>query len=88
MTTGIYHMTSENQKLTSTQLIDYYASLVESYPIVSIEDGLDEQDWAGWKQLTAQLGETIQLVGDDVFVTNPHILQEGIKSKNSQCNPH
>ncbi|KTD74240.1 phosphopyruvate hydratase [Legionella tucsonensis] len=78
---GIYHITSENQKLTSTQLIDYYTNLVANYPIVSIEDGLDEKDWSGWQDLTAQLGEKIQLVGDDVFVTNPKILQEGITQK-------
>ncbi|WP_392536465.1 phosphopyruvate hydratase [Legionella sp. 227] len=78
---GMYHMASENQKFTATQLIDYYESLVKSYPIISIEDGLDEKDWSGWKQLTTQLGGTIQLVGDDVFVTNPKILQEGINQK-------
>lgn len=75
---GIYHMASENKKFTSQQLINYYADLVNSYPIVSIEDGLDEQDWAGWSELTQQLGKKIQLVGDDLFVTNPKILQEGI----------
>ncbi|VEB39073.1 phosphopyruvate hydratase [Legionella cherrii] len=78
---GMYHMVSENQKFTAIQLIDYYDNLVKSYPIVSIEDGLDEKDWSGWKQLTTQLGGTIQLVGDDVFVTNPKILQEGITQK-------
>ncbi|MCE0724559.1 MULTISPECIES: phosphopyruvate hydratase [Legionella] len=78
---GMYHMASENQKFTSMQLIDYYTNLVTNYPIVSIEDGLDEKDWSGWNHLTAQLGEKIQLVGDDVFVTNPKILQEGITQK-------
>jgi enolase len=78
---GVYHMASENQKFTSMQLIDYYTNLVANYPIVSIEDGLDEKDWTGWKKLTAQLGEKIQLVGDDVFVTNTKILQEGITQK-------
>lgn len=73
-----YQMASENQKFTSIQLIEYYADLVSNYPIVSIEDGLDEKDWAGWKQLTTRLGGSIQLVGDDLFVTNPKILQEGI----------
>ena len=76
---GTYHMASENQQFSSIQLVDYYADLVASYPIVSIEDGLDEKDWAGWKHLTTQLGGAIQLVGDDVFVTNPKILQEGIE---------
>lgn len=75
---GMYHMSSEQKKFTSLQLVDYYADLVASYPIVSIEDGLDEKDWNGWKQLTDRLGKKIQLVGDDLFVTNPKILQEGI----------
>ncbi|HHF7366753.1 TPA: phosphopyruvate hydratase [Legionella bozemanae] len=78
---GMYHMASENQQFTSMQLIDYYINLVANYPIVSIEDGLDEKDWSGWKHLTAQLGEKIQLVGDDIFVTNPKILREGITQK-------
>ena len=75
----MYHMASENKKFTSQELINYYADLVNSYPIVSIEDGLDEKDWAGWSELTKSLGSKIQLVGDDVFVTNPKILQEGIE---------
>ncbi|WP_238585599.1 phosphopyruvate hydratase [Legionella quateirensis] len=75
---GLYHMASEQKIFNSIQLIDYYAELVSSYPIVSIEDGLDEKDWAGWKLLTERLGTKIQLVGDDLFVTNPKILQEGI----------
>lgn len=78
---GYYHLTSEQQKLDSERLITYYKELVDSYPIVSIEDGLDEQDWAGWQQLTKVLGQRIQLVGDDLFVTNPRILQEGINQK-------
>lgn len=73
-----YHMASENKKFTSSQLVEYYADLVANYPIVSIEDGLDEKDWNGWKLLTNRLGKEIQLVGDDLFVTNPKILQEGI----------
>jgi len=75
---GFYHMASENRKFNSMQLVEYYGDLIVTYPIVSIEDGLDEQDWAGWNYLTNQLGGTIQLVGDDIFVTNPKILQEGI----------
>lgn len=75
---GFYHMYSENQKFDSHQLIEYYANLISSYPIVSIEDGLDEKDWSGWKQLTTHLGNKVQLVGDDLFVTNPKILREGI----------
>jgi enolase len=75
---NLYQMTSENKKFTSIQLIEYYAALVANYPIVSIEDGLDEKDWEGWKELTTRLGKKIQLVGDDLFVTNTKILQEGI----------
>lgn len=75
---GHYHMASEGQEFTAEQLVRYYADLVANYPIFSIEDGLDEKDWAGWKILSTQLGQKIQLVGDDLFVTNPKILQEGI----------
>ena len=64
--------------MSSEELVAYWVKWCKKYPIVSIEDGLDEKDWGGWKQLTAKLGEKIQLVGDDVFVTNPKILQEGI----------
>lgn len=74
-----YHMASENRQLTSEQLIQYYIELVSHYPIVSIEDGLDEKDWSGWKHLTTRLGNHLQLVGDDLFATNPKILQEGIE---------
>lgn len=75
---GLYHMGSENKQFNSLQLIDYYADMVSRYPIISIEDGLDEKDWNGWKELTNRLGNKIQLVGDDLFVTNPDILKEGI----------
>jgi enolase len=75
---GQYHLVSEQRHLSSEQFIVYYDELVRNYPIVSIEDGLDEQDWAGWHSLTAQLGQRVQLVGDDLFVTNPTMLQEGI----------
>ncbi|KTD22912.1 enolase [Legionella lansingensis] len=78
---GFYHLSSENKKLTSEQIIAYYADLKANYPIVSIEDGLDENDWDGWKQLTMRLGNRVQLVGDDLFVTNSSILQEGITQK-------
>lgn len=74
-----YHLASEHKALSAEELIEYYAALVKDYPIVSIEDGLDENDWAGWKQLTMRLGKEIQLVGDDLFVTNPQILQKGIE---------
>ena len=80
-TNGVYHMASERKQLSSEELIDYYADLVSLYPIVSIEDGLDEGDWNGWQQMTARLGSNVQLVGDDLFVTNPAILQEGIDQK-------
>lgn len=78
---GVYHMASENRTLTSNELIDYYAALISHYPIVSLEDGLDERDWLGWQQITARLGSKVQLVGDDVFVTNAAILQQGIDQK-------
>jgi enolase len=77
---GVYHLSSENKQMSCDQLIDYYDELMKHYPIVSIEDGLDEGDWVGWQQLTAQLGSKVQLVGDDLFVTNPRILQQGIDS--------
>ncbi len=69
---------SGGKEMTADQLIDMYAELVDKYPIVSIEDGLAEGDWDGWKRLTDRLGEKIQIVGDDLFVTNPAILKEGI----------
>jgi len=75
---GKYILKSENRKLSAEQMIDYYARLVETYPILSIEDGLAEQDWKNWEIMTEQLDEVIQLVGDDVFVTNPKILAKGI----------
>ncbi|MDY0321602.1 MAG: phosphopyruvate hydratase [Arcobacteraceae bacterium] len=76
---GKYVLHSENRELTSSELVEYYANLCAKYPIVSIEDGLSEDDWAGWKILTEKLGDKVQLVGDDLFVTNASILAEGIK---------
>ena len=76
---GLYVLKSENRELTSTELVAYYADLCAKYPIVSIEDGLSEDDWDGWKILTDELGDKIQLVGDDLFVTNVNILAEGIE---------
>ena len=76
---GKYKLDSENRELTSEELINYYAELCEKYPIVSIEDGLSEDDWEGWKILIDKLGNKVQLVGDDLFVTNASILAEGIK---------
>jgi enolase len=75
----------EGKKFTSDQMISYYADLVASYPLISIEDPLDEDDWAGWAQLTKKLGEQIQIVGDDLFVTNPERLQRGIDSKTANA---
>lgn len=78
---GFYHLASENRKLSASELINYYGDLIANYPIFSIEDGLDEHDWKGWQELTAKFHAKIQLVGDDLFVTNSHILQEGIDQK-------
>lgn len=77
---GIYHLKGEGRKLDSSELVGYYEKLCAKYPIVSIEDGLSEDDWEGWKLLTQKLGERIQLVGDDLFVTNHEILAQGIKN--------
>lgn len=76
---GLYNLEGEGRKLSSEELVDYYEKLVEKYPIVSIEDGLSEDDWDGWKILTQKLGNKIQLVGDDLFVTNHAILKHGIE---------
>jgi enolase len=75
---GRYHLKAEGKELSSEQMVDYWAKWVDAYPIVSIEDGMAEDDWSGWKLLTERLGKRIQLVGDDLFVTNTAILQEGI----------
>lgn len=75
---GGYRLESEARTLSSAQLVEYYVNLCDNYPIVSIEDGLSEDDWDGWKILTEKLGDRIQLVGDDLFVTNEKILSEGI----------
>ena len=78
--TGMYELSKSGQgNKTTDEMIDMYAEWVEKYPIISIEDGLGERDWDGWKKLTDRLGDHIQLVGDDLFVTNPAILQEGIE---------
>ena len=76
---GKYLLAGESLELTSAQFIDYLANLVDQFPIVSIEDGMAEGDWEGWKQLTDRLGDGVQIVGDDVFVTNTRILKEGIQ---------
>ena len=75
----------EGKELTAEQMINYYRELVTSYPLLSIEDPLDEDDWDGWRNLTAQLGDKIQIVGDDLFVTNPERLQRGIESKSANA---
>ena len=78
---GKYELKSENRVISSEELVDYYAKLCNKYPIVSIEDGLSEDDWDGWKMMTEKIGEFVQLVGDDLFVTNKKILAEGIEKK-------
>ncbi|MBZ4686616.1 MAG: enolase [Clostridia bacterium] len=77
---GKYVLASEGQSKTSEEMVDYYIGLVEKYPIISIEDGLDEDDWDGWLKLTQSLGGKIQLVGDDLFVTNTERLRRGIEN--------
>jgi len=76
-----YQLAAEQRQFDSDGFVDYLASLVSAYPIVSIEDGLDEQDWAGWRILTERLGESVQLVGDDLFVTNTRLLARGIEEQ-------
>ena len=75
---GAYHLESEGKQFSSEEFTDYMSSWVSQYPIISIEDGLDQNDWDGWKYMTEQLGDKVQLVGDDLFVTNTKILQQGI----------
>jgi enolase len=76
---GKYILSSEKKELTSSKMIDYYEDLIEKYPILSIEDGLAEEDWDGWKIMTDRLDASIQIVGDDIFVTNPKIFEKGIE---------
>lgn len=76
--TGLYHLAGEGVKKTSEQMVQYYEMLVSKYPLISIEDGLAEDDWKGWKFMTEKLGKKLQLVGDDLFVTNTERLQRGI----------
>jgi enolase len=75
---GFYRQPKSGKEFTSDELIEHWAKLIDKYPIYSIEDGLDEEDWKGWKKMTAQLGSRVQLVGDDLFVTNTERLQKGI----------
>jgi len=75
---GLYNLSAEGKSLTSDEFVNYLKNLADKYPIISIEDGMSEGDWDGWKKLTVALGQKVQLVGDDLFVTNPGILQQGI----------
>jgi len=75
---GSYHLAGEGRVLSSAEMVDYWVDLCDRYPIVSIEDGMAEEDWDGWKLMTEKLGQRIQLVGDDLFVTNSELLQKGI----------
>jgi len=77
---GKYQLSSENKSLTAIEMIDYYEKLIDKYPILSIEDGLAEQDWDNWEKMTDRLGASIQIVGDDIFVTNPEIFKKGIEA--------
>ena len=77
--TGLYELKGEGRTLTSDQMVDYWEDLVSRYPIISIEDGLAEEDWEGWKKLTDRIGKKVQLVGDDLFVTNTSRLKKGIE---------
>ncbi len=76
---GKYNLTGEGKRLTSEQFVDFLANWAAQYPIITIEDGMSEDDWTGWKQLTDRLGDKVQLVGDDLFVTNPRIFKDGIE---------
>jgi enolase len=76
---GLYELTDERRSLSSAEMTAYWAQLTDRYPILSLEDGLAEGDWDGWRELTQRLGSQLQLVGDDIFVTNPAILREGIE---------
>ena len=76
---GRYVLAGEGVEYTSEQMVDYWEALVDKYPIVSIEDGMAEEDWEGWKMLTDRIGDRVQLVGDDLFVTNPDRLARGIE---------
>ena len=76
---GFYKQPKSGREFTSDELIAHWESLVDKYPIISIEDGLDEEDWEGWQKMTAKIGNKVQLVGDDLFVTNTERLRKGIE---------
>ena len=78
---GKYHLSSEGKSFDSSEFVDYLTQMVNDYPIITVEDGMAEDDWEGWKLLTDAIGEKVQLVGDDLFVTNPSILKQGIDQK-------
>jgi eno: phosphopyruvate hydratase len=77
--TGMYELKGEGVEYTSAQMVDYWEKLVDTYPIISIEDGMAEEDWDGWVELTRRIGNKVQLVGDDLFVTNTERLKKGIE---------
>jgi enolase len=76
---GKYHLKGEGKILSSYEMVAYYSALVSNYPIASIEDGMSEEDWVGWKSLTDTFGNRVQLIGDDIFVTNPERISKGIR---------
>ena len=85
---GKYQLAREGRTLTSDQMVEFYADWVRQYPIISIEDGLAEDDWEGWRALTRELGDRVQIVGDDLFVTNTDRLQQGYRGAECQLNSH
>ena len=84
---GVYRLEHEGRTLSSEEMAAYWADLAARYPIVSIEDGMDEEDWDGWKLLTERVGDRLQLVGDDLFVTNPERLRRGIEAGRRELDP-
>lgn len=82
---GRYVLKAEGKELTSDEMIDWYEELIQKYPVISIEDGLNEADWEGWQKMTARLGEKLQIVGDDLFVTNTRLLKRGILEKSGNA---
>ena len=85
---GVYDLKGEGKKKSSEEMVAFYESWVKRYPIISIEDGMSEKDWKGWKLLTDRLGKKVQLVGDDIFVTNTSIFKKGIDRRHRQLDPH
>ena len=83
-----YRLAKEGRSLTTSEMVDFWAEWIDKYPIVSLEDGLAEDDWLGWRMLTERVGDRCQLVGDDLFVTNPARLARGIEECIGQRDPH